>query len=62
MHPPVLHMVQPGYPFVLFVDTSDVGLGVILAQHNPQDEWPIQCLSHQLTATERWYAVIEKRP
>lgn len=35
VHPPALHTVQPGYPFIQFMDTSDVGLGALLTQHAP---------------------------
>lgn len=57
---PILQVPQPGYPFLLFTDAPDIGLGVVLTQHTPEREHPIQYLSWKLSEAERKYAVIEK--
>lgn len=33
---PVLHTEQPGYPFTLFMDASDNGIGTVLSQQPPE--------------------------
>lgn len=53
-------MAKPTYAFILFSDTSHVGLGAELFQLLPEREWPIQYLSHQLSLTECKYASFEK--
>lgn len=50
----------PERPCILYTDTSDIGLGAVLAQMTPQGEKPIFFLSCKLTNLETKYAVIEK--
>lgn len=35
---PVLHMPLSNHPFVVYMDTSNVGLGDVLTRKTPQDE------------------------
>ena len=42
-------------------DASSYGLGAVLTQKQPSGEWrPVSYISQALTATEQWYAQIEK--
>lgn len=54
---PVLHSLLPG---TVYMDASDVGLGIVLAQQKRQGQWSIFLFYHKLSAAEQKYAMIEK--
>ena len=56
---PILRHPDPGQPFVVEVDASDIGVGAILSQRSVEDErlHPCAFFSRRLTSSERNYAV-----
>lgn len=48
-------------PFVLQTDASEVGVGAVLSQRNPEGgDHPIAYFSHKLLPREQRYATVEK--
>ncbi len=53
---PILMLPDPDKPFIVEVDTSDVGIGAVLSQRDEDNKLhPCAFLSHRLTPTERNY-------
>ena len=61
LHAPILHVADPGKPFILQTDASDRGLGSVLSQKDEKgDEHPVAYASRKLFPREINYSVIEK--
>ncbi len=56
---PILHHPDPNSPFVVEVDTSNIGIGAILSQRqgDPAKLYPCAYYSRKLTPTEQNYDV-----
>lgn len=52
---PVLRMVDPTRPFIVYTDASDVAVGAVLHQVFDDGEFPVAFKSRKLTATQQRY-------
>lgn len=58
---PILHVAEPGKPFILQTDAYDRGLGAVLSQKDEKrDKHPVAYASQKLFLREINYSVIEK--
>jgi len=56
-----LTLYDAGRDTCVSADASSYGLGAVLTQKQPSGDWrPVSYISIALTATEQWYAQIEK--
>lgn len=58
---PVLWIPDLGRPFVLQMDTSNRGVGMVLSQLDDDGtEYPVAYYSRKLLPLEEWYVTVEK--
>ena len=57
---PVLHAPDFSEPFLVQTDSSDTGMGIVLAQKKDNEEHPVLYLSKKFSKAERNYSTIER--
>ena len=57
---PILKLPELGKPFALFTDSSDFAIGGVLCQLEDDVYKPVYYLSHQLSKSQKKWAILEK--
>lgn len=57
---PVLQNPDFDRPFIVYMGTSECGLGAVLSQELEGEEHPVPYVSRKLTTTEQKYAALER--
>lgn len=60
MDAPVLTPQDPTLPFFLDTDASNIGMGVVLSQKEPEGERVMACFRQVFTKSERHYCVTHR--